>query len=80
MIVRRIYLQNYRVYEGVHELEVPDGLVGIYGPNGAGKSYLIESIPWALYGYGRGAAEEGRTTGVNDECVVEITFEHECHE
>ena len=80
MIVRRIYLQNYRVYEGVHELEVPDGLVGIYGPNGAGKSYLIESIPWALYGYGRGAAEEGRTTGVNDECVVEITFEHEGHE
>ena len=79
MIVRHLYLQNYRVYEGVTELDVPEGLVGIYGPNGAGKSYLIEAIPWALFGYGRGNADEVRTTGVNDECVVEVTFEHEGH-
>ncbi len=79
MIVRHIYLQNYRVYEGVCELDLPEGLVGIYGQNGAGKSYLIESIPWALFGYARGSVEEVRTTGVNDECVVELTFEHEGH-
>jgi DNA repair exonuclease SbcCD ATPase subunit len=79
VIVRRVYLQNYRVYEGVCELELPEGLVGIYGPNGAGKSYLIESIPFALFGYARGPIDEVRTTGVNDECVVEITFEHEQH-
>ena len=42
MIVRRIYLQNYRVYEGVCELVLPEGLIGVYGENGAGKSYLIE--------------------------------------
>ncbi|HVV35196.1 MAG TPA: AAA family ATPase [Acidimicrobiales bacterium] len=77
MIVRHLYLQNYRVYEGVCELDLPEGLVGVYGPNGAGKSYLIEAIPWALYGHARGPVEEVRTTGVNDECVVEITFEHE---
>ncbi|HUR77259.1 MAG TPA: SMC family ATPase [Acidimicrobiales bacterium] len=79
MIVRKVYLQNYRVYEGTCELELPEGLVGIYGPNGAGKSYLIESIPWALFGYARGPVDEVRTTGVNDECIVEITFEHEQH-
>lgn len=79
MILRHIYLQNYRVYEGVTEFDVPDGLVGIYGPNGAGKSYLIEAIPFALFGYCRGSVEEVRTTGVNDECVVEVTFEHEGH-
>ncbi|MEY2424456.1 MAG: repair protein SbcC/Rad50 [Actinomycetota bacterium] len=79
MLVRRIYLQNYRVYEGVCELELPEGLIGIYGPNGAGKSYLIEAIPWALYGYARGPVDEVRTTGVNDECIVEVTFEHEQH-
>ncbi|MEY2419435.1 MAG: repair protein SbcC/Rad50, partial [Actinomycetota bacterium] len=79
MIVRHVYLQNYRVYENVTELDLPEGLVGIYGPNGAGKSYLIESIPWALFGYSRGPVEEVRSTGVNDECVVEITFEHEGH-
>ncbi|MDP1793838.1 MAG: SMC family ATPase [Acidimicrobiales bacterium] len=79
MILRHIYLQNYRVYEGVTEFDMPDGLVGIYGPNGAGKSYLIEAIPFALYGYCRGSVEEVRTTGVNDECVVEVTFEHEGH-
>ena len=79
MIVRRIYLQNYRVYEGVCELELPEGLIGVYGPNGAGKSYLIESIPWALFGYARGPVDEVRTTDVNEECVVEVTFEHEAH-
>src|SRR5436853_6360581 len=67
------------MYEGVCELDVPEGLVGIYGQNGAGKSYLIESIPWALFGYSRGPVEEVRTTGVNDESVVEVTFDHEGH-
>src|SRR5437868_15408514 len=79
MIVQHVYLQNYRVYEGVCELDLPPGLVGIYGPNGAGKSYLIESIPWALFGYSRGPVDEVRTTGVNDESIVELTFEHEGH-
>ncbi len=76
MILRHLYLQNYRVYEGVCELDFPEGLVGIYGPNGAGKSYLIEAIPYALFGYTRDKAEP-RTTDVNDECIVELTFEHE---
>jgi DNA repair protein SbcC/Rad50 len=79
VIVRHLYLQNYRVYENVTELDLPEGLVGVYGPNGAGKSYLIEAIPWALFGYARGPVDEVRTTGVNDECVVEVTFEHEGH-
>ena len=67
------------MYEGDVELELPEGLIGIYGPNGAGKSYLIEAIPWALYGYARDRVDEVRTTGVNDECIVELDFEHEGH-
>ena len=35
------------------DLELPDGLVGIYGANGSGKSTLIEAIPFALFGYSR---------------------------
>lgn len=79
MIVRRLFLRNYRVYEGDLELEIPEGLVGIYGPNGAGKSYLIESIPFALYGYTRDTIEQVRSASVNDECVVELDFEHQGH-
>ncbi len=50
MRITRLYLRNYRVYEGPIELELPPGLVGIYGPNGAGKSALVESILWTLWG------------------------------
>jgi len=79
VIVRRLFLRNYRVYEGDLELEIPDGLVGVYGPNGAGKSYLIESIPFALFGYTRDSIEQVRSASVNDECVVELDFEHQGH-
>jgi exonuclease SbcC len=77
--ITRLALRNYRVYEQPLELEVPAGLVGIYGPNGAGKSYLIESILWTLFGRSRTTKEEVRTSGVLDDCVTEVEFEHEGH-
>ncbi|MDP8938008.1 MAG: SMC family ATPase, partial [Actinomycetota bacterium] len=79
MRVTRLYLRNYRVYEGPLDLEIPPGLVGIYGANGAGKSALIESIRFSLYGKSRTALDEVRTSGVNADCVTEVEFEHEGH-
>lgn len=79
MLVRRLYLQNYRVFEGPVEVELPAGLVGIYGPNGAGKSTLLEAIRFALFGKARTRMAEVRTAGTAGDCVAELTFEHEGH-
>ena len=80
MLINRIYLQNYRVFEDALDLELPAGLVGIYGPNGAGKSTLIEAIRWTLFGKTRTDLKDVRTSGVNADCVTEIEFEHEGHQ
>lgn len=79
MRITRLYLRNYRVFEGPVELELPPGLVGIYGPNGAGKSALVESILWTLWGKTRTTKDEVRTSGVNADCITEVQFEHEGH-
>ena len=79
MLLKRIYLRNYRVYEDELDLDLPPGLVGIYGANGAGKSALIESVLFCLWGRARTSKEEVRTTGVNGDCIAEVTFEHEGH-
>jgi len=77
--ITRLHLRNYRVYQEALDLELPPGLVGIYGANGSGKSTLIEAIPFALFGYSRTPNNEIRTSGVNDDCIVEVEFEHEGH-
>jgi len=77
--IYRIGLRNYRIFEEQLDLELPSGLIGIYGANGAGKSYLIESIPWTLYGRTRTSVQDVRTSGSQEDCVSEIEFEHEDH-
>ncbi|MGH9125237.1 MAG: AAA family ATPase [Acidimicrobiales bacterium] len=79
MLLKRLTLRNYRVYEDFLDLELPSGLVGIYGVNGSGKSTLLEAILFALWGKARTPKEEIRTAGVGGDCVVELTFEHEGH-
>jgi exonuclease SbcC len=79
LLIDRIYLRNYRVFEQELDLEVPPGLVGVYGPNGAGKSTLLESILWTLWGKARTAKEDVPSAGAHGECISEITFEHEGH-
>ena len=78
MQLTTIRLRNYRVFAEL-DLELPAGLVGIYGPNGSGKSSLLESIMWALYGRARTAKGDIRTSGVSEECSVEIGFAHDGH-
>ncbi len=79
MLLTRLYLRNFRVFEDELELDLPPGLVGVYGPNGAGKSTLLESITWTLWGRARTAKEEVRSSGVGRDCVTEVEFEHEGH-
>jgi exonuclease SbcC len=79
LLIDRIYLRNYRVFEEELELLLPPGLVGVYGPNGAGKSTLLESILWVLWGKARTGKEEITSAGTHGECVAEMTFEHEGH-
>ncbi len=79
MLIDRIYLRNYRVFEQELELALPPGLVGVYGPNGAGKSTLLESVLWTLWGRSRTPKEQVPSAGTRGECVSEVTFEHEGH-
>ncbi len=79
MLIDRVYLRNYRVFEEELDLAIPPGLVGVFGPNGAGKSTLLESILWALWGQARTKKEEVPSAGARGECVAEVTFEHEGH-
>ncbi len=79
MLLTRLYLRNFRVYEDELDLQLPPGLVGIYGANGAGKSTLLEAILWTLWGKARTTKEQIRSSGVGGECVTEVEFEHEGH-
>jgi len=79
VLLTRLYLRNFRVYEDELDLALPPGLVGIYGPNGAGKSTLLEAINFALWGKARTDRAEIRSAGVGGDCVVELDFEHEGH-
>ncbi len=79
MLIKRLYLRNFRVYEDELDLELPPGLVGIYGPNGAGKSTLLEAILFTLWGKARTTRDQIRSAGVGGDCVTEVEFEHEGH-
>ena len=79
MLLTRLYLRNFRVYEDELDLELPPGLVGIYGANGAGKSTLLEAIIWTLWGKARTTKEQIRSSGVGGDCITEVEFEHEGH-
>jgi len=50
MIVTRIQIENYKQYQGSHDIEVPaQATIGVIGENGAGKTTLFEAIEWCLY-------------------------------
>ncbi|MGH9114367.1 MAG: AAA family ATPase [Acidimicrobiales bacterium] len=79
MLLTRLYLRNFRVFEDELDLPLPPGLVGVYGPNGAGKSTLLEAILFTLWGKARTTKEHVRSAGVGAECRAEVEFEHEGH-
>lgn len=79
MLLTRLYLRNFRVFEDELDLPLPPGLVGIYGPNGSGKSTLLEAILFTLWGRSRTAKDEIRSAGVGGDVTTEVEFEHEGH-
>jgi exonuclease SbcC len=79
VLLTRLYLRNFRVYQDELDLELPPGLVGIYGPNGAGKSTLLEAVLWTLWGKARTTKEQIRSAGASGDCLTEVEFEHEGH-
>jgi exonuclease SbcC len=79
VLLTRIYLRNFRVYEDELDLALPPGVVGVYGANGAGKSTLLEAITFTLWGKARTGRDEIRSAGVGADCVTELEFEHEGH-
>ena len=54
MIISKIALNNYRLYQGVNEIEfkVKNGknIYLISGENGFGKTTFLHSLIWCLYG------------------------------
>lgn len=54
MIISKITLNNYRLYQGVNEVEfkVKNGknIYLISGENGFGKTTFLHSLIWCLYG------------------------------
>ena len=53
MILKSIYLENFRIYKGPEEFSIADGekkITVIKGNNDAGKTTLINAIIWCLYG------------------------------
>lgn len=50
MILTRIQIENYKQYQGSHDIAVPNqATIGVIGENGAGKTTLFEAIEWCLY-------------------------------
>ena len=67
MLLTRLYLRNFRVYEDALDLALPPGLVGIYGVNGAGKTHAAGGRPLDPVGQGpdeKGADPCGRASAV----------------
>ncbi|MGH9002232.1 MAG: AAA family ATPase, partial [Acidimicrobiia bacterium] len=78
MRITRLSLRNFRVFADL-DLELPDGVVGIFGPNGSGKSTLVEAITWALFGVARTGKDALRADGADGECRVTVEFDHDGH-
>jgi DNA repair protein SbcC/Rad50 len=78
MRITRLTLRNFRVFTDL-DLELPDGVVGIFGPNGSGKSTLVEAVTWALFGVARTGKDALRADGSDGECRVVVEFDHDGH-
>ncbi len=53
MILKSIYLENFRIYKGPEEIQIASNekkITIIKGNNDAGKTTLINAIIWCLYG------------------------------
>ena len=50
MILKRLFIENYKQLRDPVELYPTEGAIGVVGANGTGKSTLFESVMWAFFG------------------------------
>lgn len=72
MILKKLFISNFRVFEGDFEIEFPDPNCGrpfvvIFGENYHGKTTLLDAVRWALLGttWTRSGTEIDRSRYVN---------------
>lgn len=54
MILKSVYIENFRVYKGPEKFDIASGnkkITVIQGNNDAGKTTLMNAISWCLYGF-----------------------------
>jgi len=81
VILKRLYLENYKQFRDPLELFPPEGAIGVVGANGAGKTTLFEAILWAFFG-SRGTDARFANDSIpwsggsaSDRSAVEVTLE-----
>ena len=50
MLIKKITIENFQAYNGIHEIEFSEGLNLIIGKGGKGKSKLFNAFYWVLFG------------------------------
>ena len=50
MLIKKITIENFQAYNGIHEIEFSKGLNLIIGKGGKGKSKLFNAFYWVLFG------------------------------
>lgn len=50
MLIKKLTIENFQAYNGVHEIEFSKGLNLVIGKGGKGKSKLFNAFYWVLFG------------------------------
>jgi len=48
MRIKKIILENFKSFAGVHEIDLNYNFVAITGPNGSGKSNIVDALLFVL--------------------------------
>jgi exonuclease SbcC len=76
MILTRIQIENYKNYQGSHDIDVPaHATIGVIGENGAGKTTLFEAIEWCLYSPRAISPSDVRPRGFTGHTTVTVFLE-----
>src|SRR5680860_91311 len=76
MILTRIQIENYKQYQGSHDIEVPaEATIGVIGENGTGKTTLFEAIEWCLYSPRAISPADVRPRGYTGHTTVTVHLE-----
>ncbi|MBA3377298.1 MAG: SMC family ATPase [Chloroflexia bacterium] len=76
MILTRIQIENYKQYQGNHDIDVPaQATIGVIGENGSGKTTLFEAIEWCLYSPRAISPSDVRPRGYTGHTTVTVHLE-----